>query len=219
MNNKLRGFMAGLSLMAAVSTAHAEAEFTFYGGIQEAPHSSASVSGGSVNQSLGIKWQGKSFESPPYYGLRYTRWIDQNWGWALNFTHAKVYASDATRTREGFSILEMTDGLNPLTLNAMYRASKPWGSFQPYGGVGVGISLPHVELQKEGVAAKTFEYQYGGPVLGVIAGLKYPLNDKWSLIAEYHFHYYALDVKMKPDNRFKSDIITNAFNFGAAYRW
>lgn len=213
--SSLAALIAGL--LVSHAAVHAESEFAAYGGIQEAPHSDAKVSGG-VTDTLRIKWEGRSFDSPQYYGFRYTNWMDARWGWSVNFTHAKIYSSDASRAREGYTTLEMTDGLNPLTVNAMVRGEKIWG-MEPYAGVGLGVSLPHVEIQKGPTDAKTFEYQYGGPVLGLIGGVKYSINDQWFVMAEYHFHKYWLNVKMNPDSRFKSDVMTNAVNLGIGYRW
>jgi lipid A oxidase len=212
-------WVMGVVLASAATVASAEAEFTVFGGIQGAPHSNATVRGGGADEDLRIQWEGRSLKMAPYYGLRYTRWTSNDWGWAVTFNHSKVYASDSTLAKEGYTVLEMSDGLNPLTLNLMYRHRKGWGGFEPYAGAGIGISVPHVELQKGPADTKTYEYQYAGPVVALTAGLKYPLGDKWSLMAEYQFHHHWIDAKMKPDSRFRANIITNALNLGVAYRW
>ena len=81
-----------------------------------------------------------SFRSPIYYGLRPSYWIKEapQWGLALDFTHAKMYAelqgtvtvsgtrnSVPVRTRERvgetFGELNLSHGYNLLTLNALYR--------------------------------------------------------------------------------------------------
>jgi lipid A oxidase len=86
--------------------------------------------------------------------------------------------------------------------------------------VGAGISVPHVEEQRTGIFAnkKTFEYQYGGPVLTGLAGFKYPLNDRWDLLTELHVHYMMLDVKVD-GGRLKTNLVTNALNLGVSYRF
>ncbi len=43
----------------------------------------------------------------PYYGLRYTRWQPNNWGWAIDFRHAKVFADEETPARSGFERLSL----------------------------------------------------------------------------------------------------------------
>lgn len=195
----------------------AETEFSFFGGIQESPHSSIRGTysdGTSFRHTAG--WEGKSFQLPPYYGLRITRWIDQRYGVALNFTHTKNYADKSTRDASGFTLLEFTDGLNPLTINFMFRG--PEGTFRPYGGVGLGIAVPHVELYNPSkMTSRVYEYQYGGPVVSLLGGVRKPINQTWSWFAEYSFHYVMLDVEMGSNGTFKSNIINNAFNLGLNY--
>ncbi|MBP0651944.1 hypothetical protein J8J40_33275, partial [Mycobacterium tuberculosis] len=68
-----------------------------------------------------------------------------------------------------FSHFEFTDGLNLLTLNALYRM--PLNTvFTPYAGLGAGINVPHVETTATGTGAlagapKPGEYQLGGATL------------------------------------------------------
>ena len=196
------------------SPTFAETEVSFYGGIQSSPHSTIKI--GTEEYRTG--WQGKSLELPPYYGFRFTKWTDKEWGWNVNFTHAKAYSSSQTRTT--FSVLEFTDGANPLTVNLLRRFNKTDNGLTPYVGVGAGISLPHVELQRTGSAVKTFEYQYGGPVLSGLAGFSYPINDKYSVMTEFAVHYLMLDVKMNGESsRLKTNLITNALNIGINYKF
>jgi lipid A oxidase len=91
------------------------------------------------------------------------------------------------------------------------------GGIKPYVGVGAGISVPHVEVERTG-GVKTYEYQYGGPVLTGLAGFKYPLNDRWDLLTELHVHYMMLDVKVD-GGRLKTNLVTNALNLGVSYRF
>lgn len=206
------------NVLAAVALpTRAETEVSFFGGIQESPHSSIRGTysdGTSFRHSAG--WEGKSLQPPPYYGVRVTRWLDQRYGIALNFSHTKNYADRATRDSSGFTLLEFTDGLNPLTLNFMFRGAE--GSFRPYGGVGLGIAIPHVELYNPAkMTARVFEYQYGGPVFSLLGGVRKPINQTWSWFAEYHLHYVMLDVEMGTGGTFKSNIINNAFSLGLNY--
>src|SRR5690606_20855157 len=96
-------------------------------------------------QSFDAEWSGKSFEAPPYWGVRGTWWIDRfpQWGLSVDFTHAKVYATAGTLDAAGWTRLEFTDGLNILTVNAL-RRFEGFGRFEPYLGAGVGVSIPHV---------------------------------------------------------------------------
>lgn len=221
----LKPLIAALALVGVVA-AHAETELTVYSGIQSSPHNTIKDPNG--NEFTG-GWEGKSFAMPPYYGFRYTNWTDAKWGWNLNFVHAKAYSDDKTRANGGYKVLEFTDGANPITVNMMRRFDKTEGGYTPYAGFGAGISVPHVELQRDpsypGVTntKRTFKFQYGGPVLAGLVGVTYPINDKLNFMAEYSMHYLMLNVKMEGEpegaNRFKTNLITNAINVGVNYKY
>ncbi|MFM7025490.1 MAG: outer membrane protein [Limnohabitans sp.] len=190
-------------------------EFSFYGGIQESPHSTVKIG----EERIGAGWEGKSFSSPPYYGLRYTRWLDDQTGWSINYAHAKAYSNDKTRTKYEYKVLEFTDGVNPITVNYL-RKFEPVSGWTPYAGVGIGFAVPHVEVQKDTRdAVKTSEFQFGGgPVFRFSMGGNRPINDKWGWFVEYDFHYVMLDVKHK-NEPVKTNLIHNALNVGLNYRF
>lgn len=212
-----------LALTGAVC-AHAEVEISVYSGIQASPHSVVKDPDGTE---FTAGWEGKSFAMPPYYGFRYTNWTDSQWGWNVNFIHAKAYSDDKTRSTNGYKILEFTDGANPLTVNIMRRFNKTDGGLTPYAGFGAGISIPHVELQRSTSSTststnrkETYGFQYGGPVIAGTVGFTRPINDKLNFMAEYSMHYLMLNVKMEGETeRFKTNLITNAFNFGVNYKY
>jgi lipid A oxidase len=218
----LKTFVAALALVGAVG-AHAEVELSIYSGIQASPHNTIKDPNGTEFTG---GWEGKSFAMPPYYGFRYTNWTNKEWGWNVNFVHAKAYSNDKTRDVGGYKILEFTDGANPLTVNIMRRFNKTEGGLTPYAGFGAGISIPHVELQRVAGSAntkETFGFQYGGPVLAGTVGFTYPINDKLNLMTEYSMHYLMLNVKMEGEpagnDRFKTNLITNAINIGVNYKY
>lgn len=208
----LKALVCALTLCGS-GLALAESEFQVFSGIQASPHSTVHTAQG---DSFYTSWEGKSMTFPMYFGWRYTNWVDQEWGYALNFAHAKAYADPTTRASKGFTVLEFTDGANPLTVMAMRRFESANG-YRPYVGFGAGISIPHVEEQRN-VGVKTFGYQYGGPVLVGTGGVSYELNNKWSLNTELQVHYLKLDTKVS-GGRLKTNLITNAINIGAAYRF
>jgi lipid A oxidase len=207
--------LAIVALLGAQKALAQEREFSFYVGIQESPHST--ITHGET--SFGAGWKGKSLNAPIYYGFRYTHWKDDNTGWSINFAHAKAYADDKTKAKNGgYRTLEFTDGSNPLTLNYLWKLDSRY-SFQPHVGVGAGISIPHVEIIKsDGSKDKEWGFQYGGPVLRFSVGVSRPIDERWNWFAGYDFHYLMLDVKHK-DGRFTTDLIHNAFNLGVGYRF
>jgi lipid A oxidase len=202
------------------STAFAgDFEISAYGGYQTAPHSKVEVSD---QPDFTAGWEGKSFASPPYWGVRGTYWFEggalSNLGISLDYTHAKVYADDETLAKSGWSHFEFTDGINLLTLNALYRfplESMP--ALTPYVGAGVGINVPHVEVTR--ASGKTFEYQLGGATLQAQAGVAYKITDNWSAFLEYKGNYSFVDVDIDSGASLKTDVKTNAVNLGVAYRF
>lgn len=200
----------------AASAAQAEIEIQLYTGFQNA-HSN-NVSG---NDPAGVgefdfsaSWDGNSFDTPPYYGIRATWWRDDAWGFHLDFTHSKAYASDGTLAATGFETLEFTDGLNNITIGVTRRWLDQWGSATPYVGAGVGVAFPHVEVQTTATSPKTLEYQVTGPNVALIAGVSYALSDRWSLFGEYKGTYSWLDADLDGGGSLSTEIWTNAINFG-----
>ena len=210
---QLNAVVCALVLLAS-GTALAESEFAVYGGGQSSPHSRVTPATGDYFLAT---WKGESMSFPIYLGLRYTEWMDDEWAWAVNYSHTKAKANATTLATNGYSRLEFTDGANPVTVVALRRFAPMNGGIKPYVGVGAGISVPHVEVQRTG-GVRTYEYQYGGPVLTGLAGFKYPLNDRWDLLTELHVHYMMLDVKVD-GGRLKTNLVTNALNLGVSYRF
>ncbi|MGE4610352.1 MAG: outer membrane beta-barrel protein [Paracoccaceae bacterium] len=200
------------------SAASAESQLSFYGGHQSAPHSNVTGEYAGEPFDFTAGWEGKPLAMPPYYGVRYTAWRNNNWGIALDFAHAKVYSDDETREDTGFEVLEFTDGINVLTINAVRRFQRS-GKWAPYIGGGIGIAIPNIEVQVDEDAVKTFEYQYGGPALQLHGGAEYRVNYRWSMFAEYKINYVILDVDLDgPSESFlKTNIITSALNVGVSY--
>src|SRR6056297_75150 len=148
------------ALLSLPTLAVAEVELSFYGGVQNAPASDISIRNDPsiADDDFTLSWEGRSFEAPPYYGLRATNWRSATFGIGFDFAHNKVYPTEGSLPPE-YTVLEFTDGLNTLTVNAYRRWNDVLGNFTPYIGGGVGISMPHVELTAAGVEPETFGYQ------------------------------------------------------------
>lgn len=209
--------MTGACLMAA-SPASAEMAISAYGGFQTAPHSDIEVSD---DADFRAGWDGKSFEMPPYYGVRGTWWMEgmgrPNLGLSVDFTHAKVYADSETLDRSGWSHFEFSDGINLLTLNALYRMPIEGTKFVPYVGAGAGINVPHVEVTR--ASGRTFNYQLGGATVQAQAGVAYAFTDNWSAFLEYKGNYSWVDVDIDSGASLKTNILTNAVNMGVSYKF
>jgi len=198
--------------------ASAEMGLSVYGGFQTAPHSDVEVSDG---PDFTAEWEGQSFQMPPYYGIRGTWWMDNlgipNLGLSVDFSHAKVYADSDTLASSGWSHFEFTDGINLLTLNALYRMPIEGTKFVPYVGAGAGINVPHVEVTR--ASGTTFDYQLGGATVQAQAGLAYDFDENWSAFVEYKGNYSWVDVEIDSGASLKTNILTNAVNVGVSYRF
>jgi len=210
--------LATIPLMGSADLAAAQFQLQFYGGAQSSPHSTVTGDDptGAGDFEFTAGWEGNSFEAPPYYGLRGTWWQSEDLGFSLDFTHSKAYADDETLDKSGFELLEFTDGINTLTLNAIKRFNTS-GQFRPYVGGGLGIALPNVEVQTSETADRTLEYQYGGVVAQVQGGVEYDLGNQWSVFGEYKMNYVDLDVDLDGGGSLSTEIITNAVNIGAGF--
>lgn len=201
--------------------AAAEMEVSVYTGWQTSPHSrvSGDYPGGAGSYNALIGFEGRSFEMPPYYGVRGTWWQSETLGFGVEFTHSKVYAPDTERAALGFSSLEFTDGLNIITANVMKRWPEKWGQMTPYVGGGLGVAIPHVDVTHPATGSKTFGYQFTGPAARLTAGVSYPINDRFSVFGEYQFTYSTNEAELDGGGTLKTDVKTNALNIGLSLKF
>lgn len=166
----------------------------------------------------GVTWDGRSFESPIYYGLKLGWWFSDvpRWGIAVDFTHAKMLTdlnqvvsvdgirdgaavSGAERLGETFQSLEFSHGHNLLMVGVQHRwlLGEPgdgswWSHLLPFVGTGAGIALPHAEVAT--ASGTISEYQWTGPAWQGSAGLHVAVAGPLSLFAEYKATFARLDV-------------------------
>lgn len=195
----------------------AEFELSLYSGVQSASDSTVKGNdpGGLGSYDFEASWEGRSEKMPPYWGIRGTWWRSDKFGLGLEFTHAKVYADSQTKQANGFSILEMTDGLNILTVNVTRRWRSDGKRWVPYLSGGLGVSVPHVEVETTG--GKTLGYQLTGPAARWTLGIAYSINRRWSLFAEYGGTYSQNKADLDNGGTLETDILTNAANLGISY--
>ena len=188
---------ATVSLVAV--PAAAELELSFYMGLQSVQDSTISGTlpgGAAVNRS--VNWEGKPLENPFYYGARGTWWTANNLGFGVELTHAKAYADSASMNAIGVNRLELSDGHNIITANVMKRwpgAFAKTPKFTPYVGAGLGIAMPHVDVQPTaGGAVRTFGYETTGLAARPSSALEYDLNQDWALFGEYQVTWSDNDL-------------------------
>ena len=201
-------------------------DVSLYGGFNKAAHSSVTFSNASI--SYGIDdgkysvngWEGESFESPIYYGYRLSVNGLENTDleFAVDFNHSKVKAKNLPGNLER---LEFTDGINTLTLLALYKIDSlvvKNTELDPYVGVGIGIAYPHVDVEgAAGTDGKTYDYQRTGPAYQVMAGLRYYLAESWKTFAEYRITYTPMKADLDGGGQIKTDILNNQVSVGVIY--
>lgn len=213
------GFASVASAMILATPAVAEVELSFYLGSQSLPHSNftGDIAGVPVDRTM--KLEGRSFEAPPYYGARAVYWRESGWGYGIELTHAKGYASDADRAALNVDRFEFSDGHNIITANIHRRWEDQWwnGRLTPFVTAGVGVALPHVDIQATGSTNHTFGYQLTGPAVRLGAGLSMALTDKISAFGEYQFTYSDNTIDLDGGGTINAALKTNALNFGMSY--
>jgi len=175
----------------------------FYGGAQYTYPSDVRIERPGTDLTIhDLPWEGRPFQHPIYYGVRVSRWLPaSSLGGMIDFTHSKVYSPLEERARfsgskdgrplpreapieDVFHKLEFTHGHNMLTLNGLLRLPFSTAFLSPYVGGGLGVSLPHSEVQLRGEHKRTYEYQYTGPAYQMVFGVEFRLP-KLTYFVEY----------------------------------
>ena len=215
-----------LATTAVAAPAAAEMELSLYVGTQSVDGSTGSgYLPGGAPISRSVDWEGKPFDSPIYYGGRAMWWLDNDIGFGIEGTHTKAYASQADMAAIGVSRLELSDGHNIITANVMKRwpgVFKATPKFTPYVGAGIGVAIPHVDIQVLGSGVRTFGYETTGPAVRAIAGLKYDLTENWALFGEYQAVWSDNDITIDPafgqlPGKLNTELLTHAVNIGISY--
>ena len=205
-------------------------ELSFYLGVQSVDESTGSGTlPGGAPFSRKFSWKGNPLDNPYYYGARAMWWTQSNIGFGIEGTHTKAYASGADQAAIGVSRLELSDGHNIITANVMKRWPEAFGGtkFTPYVGAGLGVAIPHVDIQVIGSTGRTFDYESTGLAARGIAGMKYDLNEKWALFGEYQVTYSDNEITIDPDpavpgqtpGRLNTELVTHAVNIGISYNF
>jgi len=218
---RIAAFVVGSFVALAPVAAQAEFQLSAYGGANTANNSDVTLNLGPLSGEFEVDWFGDSFQSPPYYGVRGTWWLEEfdrpNWGVAIDFTHAKGKA-DRTDPTVGarFNRLEFTNGLNSVTLNGLHRMPLN-NRVSLYAGAGAGASIPHVEVETIPATARTFEYQVTGPVVQGLIGVDVKLGHGFSLFGEYKGSYSWNDADLNGGGSLETDFLVHHFALGLSF--
>lgn len=189
-----------------------------------------------------VSFEGRDFETPPYYGAR-ALWFaseDSHWGFGAEFFHIKLYAQTkdtvrVTGQRNGVNVddneridktieqFSLSHGLNFALADVIYR----WfpgprgpgfpGCLQPYAGLGLGAAVPHVESNVGGKFHE--EYQFHGPGVQGLVGVNVDLTRQWGVMLEYKLTYANLGALDIPNGSIELTPLTNNFVAGITFRF
>lgn len=232
---------------AAASAGGAEAakghEFQVggYGGYNNTRPSTVRMVQGDTDMTFtDMKWIGESLKTEPYWGVRTTWWPGKlrGLGFMFDYTHAKATAlKDQVVTQSGtrdgkpvpdkepfdatFRKLEFTHGLNFFTLNAVYRTRALHSRIAPYAGIGIGLSVPHVDTNRSGAPdeARTYSHQITGLAFQALGGIEWRLlrSGRASAFTEYKLTYTSNKGNLNGGGSIETDLWTHQVPIGFSY--
>jgi len=183
----------------------------------------------------GVDWHSGAAKMPPYHGFRGTWWSRKvpAVGAMVDLAYIKVIADRTTPVRQSgkrdgakvpaseplsktFRRLEFTNGLNLLTWNGVLRLPALFGRVRPYIGLGAGLSVPHVEVHRQGAKRRTFEFQIAGLAFHVFGGLEWRVRDRFSVFSEYKMSYAGIDADLYDGGSLGTKMWINQFVAGAS---
>jgi lipid A oxidase len=219
----MRAFLAGCLIALAPTGALAEFQISVYGGGNLASDGDVTLTSAAISGTFGVEWLGgNSFDlKEPYYGVRGTYWFTDfgmpRWGAAIDFTHATVEADLGDPVvGAAFQTLEFTNGINSLTLNALYRMPVA-NRFTVYAGVGAGASIPHVEVETIPYTTKTYEFQLAGPVVAGLVGASFDVGWGFSVFGEYKATYSWNEADLVGGGSLDAEVLVHHFSAGLSY--
>jgi hypothetical protein len=113
-----------------------------------------------------------------------------------------------------FDRLEFSHGHNTLLFTGLMRLGSFSPKFQPYVGIGAGVSMPHPEIWLKGDANKGGEYQIDGPAGQLIFGIEFPVG-AMSYFIEYKFTMAFNSGRLTGQNGFFTSGMIEGLNFFA----
>jgi lipid A oxidase len=212
----------GLVLAGLPGAAAAEPFFDLFTGASDTSRADVHVKQSKAGNDFTIhslSFGDKSFEDPPYYGLRLGYFFEAvPWlGVSLEFFHFKILGEtseprDISGTRAGAPIsttarvdsvvqrFNITHGVNYLMADVMVRhglwkepEDYPAGRVQLYAGAGVGPVIAHAETTIEGVKREP-GYEVGGVGVQGFAGVRVLVFKYLGLFAEGKITHSSLTV-------------------------
>ena len=160
-------------------------------------------------------------QTPPfYYGIRVSKWYEDDTAWEIEHVHQKLYIDDLPADVQKW---EITDGFNFFFLNKAWKDKDMNLVYR----VGTGLVITHPDItvrdksnHKRGHGAITYGegYHLSGFVLQASAQKLFELTPKWYLTTELKATYAKANVPIAEGS---VNVQNRALhlNFGAGYKF
>ena len=114
--------------------------------------------------------------------------------------------------------LEFTHGYNLFTVNLLRRGEMPNARLIPYAGAGLGVAIPHVEVQRAAApqSTRTDEYQVTGPALQLLGGVEWRFGRRLSLFVEYKLSCAMIHGDLIGGGQVSTNLCTHQLPIGFA---
>ena len=176
-----------------------------------------------------VRYEGRSFESPPYYGYRLGRLFQRGAGLEAEFIHLKAYARTAetvslsgrvrdvetnTATPLGGTIqhFSMSHGLNLVLANLTWPLVRS-GALTIRARGGGGLAVPHAESAVDGVFQE--QYQVTSAAFQAGASAEVRVAGRIRAVAEYKLTATRPEVDV-PGGTIEGRFVSHHVAFGIA---
>lgn len=214
-----RTLLSFLCFLVLGSTASVQAEWYVGGQVGlNAPQDLTNIQG--TGSASGIVLSDLELEKMVVFGAKFGGYFPENLNWLggeieVYHTDSDIKSQPATTSAPilGLSVsgtLPQSDlAITTVALNVLVRY--PHETWQPYGGVGVGLNIARFS---GGTAVSETAYL---PTLNLLAGLKFFVTEEVAIFGEYKFNYGS--SWEFEDNLIEWDYSTNMFLGGVSYHF
>lgn len=162
-----------------------------------------------------VDYEGRPFESPPYYGYR-VGWTPTggHLGVEYEFTHAKAIATGAPSAE--LTAFQLSHGLNLILGNVVYRTS-PYcsGRCTLVARGGAGITYPHVEATFRG--RTTYDYEFAGFGAQGGVGIELQVVPHLYVVGDARLTYARVRADLVDGGRLAGPFTTGHVDVGVAW--